>query len=403
MHYIGDMVEDLIKKYDKLLKNFNSIKKFKNIKIRSKADFKKIPITTRDEISEFSLKDCPANPVSVFTSSGTTGGKKIYVYFSKEGYDYMLKRVDELFSHLKITKKDCFLNLFTLGSLFCGGLLCDEIARKRDMLTIPVGEPKQIKQDVLIDIIKRMEPTFIATFPSQLYGLFSEIKKKHKIKKCFVGGELLVDEYIKIIKNLSGIDMYDLYACNEVGAMAIQAEKGKSRKKKILTGLHMEVMNDKGISDVGEGDILVTDLNNLSTPIIRYKIGDYGRITKEGNNKYVEIFGRKGSTININGELHSWPNLINMIFKSIGHPCFCVFIKKDVKSYNDKFIVVIEKESMTTKKTIEDIKKEFSNIRIWPKVKITKEQLPKTVTGKFIHLVDLRKKLLPKDMKKFSF
>jgi phenylacetate-CoA ligase len=69
------------------------------------------------------------------------------------------------------------------------------------------------------------------------------------------------------------------YGAVEVGDLAHQCEAGNWHVH--CEHLHLEVEDAGGaIRDTGVGNIIVTSLSNLTMPLVRYRIGDYGDITQ---------------------------------------------------------------------------------------------------------------------------
>lgn len=116
--------------------------------------------------------------------------------------------------------------------------------------------------------------------PRYLYGYVSLIeefaaylgKKQYSLPKS-VGAIITTSEVlteavkVKIEKYLN-VPVFNEYGCGEVGSIAHQCEN---------KSLHL--MEDNLIIEVdgdNEGELIVTDLHNFATPLIRYRLGDYG-------------------------------------------------------------------------------------------------------------------------------
>lgn len=92
-------------------------------------------------------------------------------------------------------------------------------------------------------------------------------------------GDTLHDDLRERVQNLLGLIIEDNYSSSEVGCISIQCP---------VSGLH-HVMAENLIVEIldasgneckpGEiGRVVVTDLNNLVSPIIRYDLGDYAEV-----------------------------------------------------------------------------------------------------------------------------
>jgi phenylacetate-CoA ligase len=70
----------------------------------------------------------------------------------------------------------------------------------------------------------------------------------------------------------------DVYSANEVGNIALQCERGTLHVQS--ESLRVEILHGDG-SPCGPGEtgkVVITDLHNLATPLIRYDIGDYATV-----------------------------------------------------------------------------------------------------------------------------
>lgn len=100
-----------------------------------------------------------------------------------------------------------------------------------------------------------------------------------KVGAVVTTGEMLYTHQRCELKRLYGAPVHDYYGCNEVGAMAFECERGT----KHVTDEHviLEVVNDHGTPVWDEpGRILLTDLDNVLTPLVRYEVGDIGVLTR---------------------------------------------------------------------------------------------------------------------------
>ena len=100
-----------------------------------------------------------------------------------------------------------------------------------------------------------------------------------KIDLVLTTGEMLYEHQRRELERLYGAKVSDYYGCNEVGAMAFECEMGR----KHITDEHVivEVVDETG-APVWEkpGRILLTDLDNFLTPLVRYEVGDMGVLTR---------------------------------------------------------------------------------------------------------------------------
>lgn len=115
-------------------------------------------------------------------------------------------------------------------------------------------------------------------YASSLY-LFAKIAKANAVDNIkFVSvislGEKLLPHFREIIEEVFDCKVYDTYGASEGFRIASQCKAGNYHF--MNTHLYVEIVDEEGNEvEVGEsGMVLVTDLDNFTTPMIRYELGD---------------------------------------------------------------------------------------------------------------------------------
>lgn len=163
----------------------------------------------------------------------------------------------------------------------------------------------------------RRNPHYLLTYPSNLNALLDHFEKHGgfptALRQIRTVGETLSAGIRARCRQLGGIEVVDMYSSQEVGIIALQCP---------VSGLYhvqsesllVEVLNDDGQHcKTGEtGRIVITDLHNFATPIIRYEIRDYAEVGPacpcgRGLQTLSRIMGRRRNMLVLpNGERH-WP------------------------------------------------------------------------------------------------
>lgn len=125
-------------------------------------------------------------------------------------------------------------------------------------------------------VLRAFKPHFIYGYASALdeYAIAALEHGFERIPsvKCVIStSEVLTDATRGRIESAFGVKCFDEYGCGEVGSIAHECEAGS---------LHI-VSENLVVQDAsGEGSITVTDLFNVESPLIRYRVGDVATIRK---------------------------------------------------------------------------------------------------------------------------
>lgn len=128
--------------------------------------------------------------------------------------------------------------------------------------------------------------------PIYFYGYVSMIKEfslfvKRKnyehlfdLKCIITTSEVLTDDDKQFISDVFKCPVFNEYGCGEIGTIAHECEKGNLHIS--AENMIVEILDPNGKSvEKGEsGEIVVTDLVNYSMPLIRYRMKDFGSISK---------------------------------------------------------------------------------------------------------------------------
>ncbi len=179
---------------------------------------------------------------------------------------------------------------------------------------IPITMPL----DEQIEVLQRFQPETLSVYPTNLRGLVEKWRREgfglNALTHIKTIGETLPDDLRQKVAELNpNIVIIDGYSSQECGAIAQQCPHG-SGFHVMAESLIVEVLNEQNLPcDPGEiGRIVITDIQNLASPIIRYDIGDYAEVGSpcecgRGLMKLDRILGRQRNlVVKPNGDRH-WP------------------------------------------------------------------------------------------------
>jgi phenylacetate-CoA ligase len=136
-----------------------------------------------------------------------------------------------------------------------------------------------------IRLMKKIKPDALYIYPSVLWQLAKEIRKKNvseiNPRLIFSHAEILTPRCIQMVNSTFDTSIHNLYGSAEFNRLAFQCNR-HSGLHMITDGAVIEIIQDGENVDYGEpGEIVVTGLYNYAMPLIRYRIGDIGVTTDE--------------------------------------------------------------------------------------------------------------------------
>lgn len=129
----------------------------------------------------------------------------------------------------------------------------------------------------------RTNPTYFLCYPSALHALLRAIDAAGlalpALREIRTISEVLSPGTRGLARDVLNVPIVDTYSAQEVGAIALQCPTGEHYH--VQSERHVvEILRDDGTPcAVGEtGRVVITDLHNFATPILRYEIGDYAEV-----------------------------------------------------------------------------------------------------------------------------
>lgn len=142
-----------------------------------------------------------------------------------------------------------------------------------------VGLPVSMNLSEHLRIIDEFQPQVVLTFPNVLAGLIAEWERRGDVPRGLrhlkAIGETVQQAVRDDARRVCGLPIEDLYSSQEGGLLALQCPDSGLYHTMAESAI-VEVLDDAGApSAPGEmGQLVITDLCNFASPIIRYRIGD---------------------------------------------------------------------------------------------------------------------------------
>lgn len=240
-------------------------------------DLRKIPVTTKFEVQDCDVKDVVASGFDVKrlvrrTTSGSTG-IPLATFADRRFLD--------------------FEEAVWMRAWFEDGLrVRDKMAVIADPRTFPKGKTffrtwwlaKRCRISIFdsverqLELLSEFKPDVVKGYASSLYLLAEEaddLKTNVKPRLVFSGAELLDEHSRKKISTAFGAEVFDFYACSELGLLGWECKAHRGFHVNADSVL-IEFLDEDGETVApGEGGRIVgTSLFNYAMPFIRYDLGD---------------------------------------------------------------------------------------------------------------------------------
>ena len=259
--------------------------KFKDINpedIRTQADFEKLPFSSKQELRSAYPLGLAAVPeeqiVRIHSSSGTTGTPVIVPYTQKDVDDWAIQFA-RCYQMAGITRKDRLqitpgYGLWTAGIGFQLG--CERLGA----MAIPMGPGNTEKQ---LQMMQDLKATVLCATSSYALLLAEEIEKRNlkgkiQLKKGIIGSERWGDKMRARIKDLLGIELYDIYGLTEIYGPGIGIScPGESGIHIWDDYVYLEILDPetgRPVPDGQMGEITLTTLVKEGAPLFRFRTHD---------------------------------------------------------------------------------------------------------------------------------
>ncbi len=247
----------------------------------------RLPLLTKSIIkshrSELRWPNVPGG-LQTYNTGGSTGEPLIFEFdLQRQAYDQAARLRAHRWFDVDVGDKQ----LYVWGSPVELGRQ-DRLKTLRDRLTnhllLSAFEMSPERMDAYLDRIERYRPVSLFGYPSSLALLAEHGRRRGRrlslpaLRAAFVTGERLYDHQREGIAGYFGVPVADCYGSREGGFIAHECPAGSMHITS--ENIVLEVLDAAGRpAPTGEvGRIVVTHLDALGMPFIRYDTGDMGRL-----------------------------------------------------------------------------------------------------------------------------
>jgi len=188
-------------------------------------------------------------------------------------------------------------------------------------LTVRTGVARQFAW------LQSVNPEYLLVYPSNLAALMVEFERGAlrlpSLRQIRSINETLTPAIRESARRVLGTEIADTYSSAEVGIIAAQCpESGLYHV--MAESLIVELLDDQGAAcGPGQvGRVVVSDLHNFATPLIRYDLGDYAELAQpcpcgRGLPALKRIAGRRRNMVRLPDGRSLWPAVGGLRYREI--------------------------------------------------------------------------------------
>lgn len=137
--------------------------------------------------------------------------------------------------------------------------------------------------DAQVEWLLREDPAYVLTYPSNLAELaklsLARDIRLPRLRQARTMSEIVFPEMRRLCRDAWNVPVVDMYSSEEFGYIALQCPEHEHYHVQAETVL-VEVLDeaDRPCQPGEVGRLVITDLHNFATPLIRYDIGDFAEV-----------------------------------------------------------------------------------------------------------------------------
>jgi phenylacetate-CoA ligase len=282
---------------------------------------RRLPLLSRHDLqgaANFFCREMPKDhaPLHEASTSGSTGEPVRVRRTAVSGLDWMAFTLREHIWHNRDFRKSfCAIraNVPEIRQAPSWGPPANLLFETGPAHFIPITAPIERQ----IALIQDFAPDNLLVYPSVLAALIEAAITRGisfpALSHLRTVGETVSQDLRIRARNYLGLEIADIYSSEEVGYIAFQCSHAGSYHVQ-AEAVIVEVLDEEGRPCVPgqKGRVVVTDLHNFATPLIRYDIGDYAEPGPScgcgrGLPTLARLYGRERNLILMPDGTRHWP------------------------------------------------------------------------------------------------
>ncbi|HEY2032575.1 MAG TPA: AMP-binding protein [Rhizomicrobium sp.] len=289
--------------------------------LSSPGSLARLPVLSRRDLQRATDLFCTAIPQAHLPTydtktSGSTGEPVLVRRTALNQLDWLVTTMREHLWHERNSLGSiCVIraNVFEEKRLTNWGAPAALLRQTGPMLALPITT----SIDRQIALLREFRPETLLVYPSNLMALAQHCEvstiRIPSLKEILTIGETLSPDTRAHVEAIFGANISDMYSSQEAGNIALQCP-ASGLYHVMAENLILEILDESGVpAREGEsGRVVLTDLNNFATPLIRYDIGDYAEAGPpcscgRGLPTLKRILGRERNLIRMPDGTRHWP------------------------------------------------------------------------------------------------
>jgi phenylacetate-CoA ligase len=265
--------------------------------VESLEQFRNLPLTTKAELVEDQQNHPPLGSdltfgqkhyIRIHQTSGTTG-KPLYWLDTEESWDWWAECWKVIFQAAGVSSEDRIYFPFSFGP-FIGFWAGWEGARKLGALAISGGAQSTSQRlKAIVDYgttVLVCTPTYALHMAAEARKAGIDLAKESAIKITIHAGEpgASIPSTKKMIEESWGAKCYDHAGATEVGAFGfecrLQAGGIHVNENEFIVEV-LDPLNGQPTGPGEQGELVMTNLGRIGSPVIRYRVGDLVRPSQQ--------------------------------------------------------------------------------------------------------------------------
>ncbi len=286
--------------------------RLKNLKIDTLQDLPRIPPLQRQQMEDGMPPRGDALCTGDWTggyvtrSGGSTGEPKFSIY-DKKDWERSIDDAVRIFEAAGLTPGDRLANCMLAGDLYGSFVSFDHINYRVGVTSFAFAG--HVNPKTFVEVWKKFKFNVVQAIPTILVPLLRAVKQiepEFCIEKIIYAGTPLTTSDFRWIKNTLGTKrIASIIGANDGNQLAYQCNEMSGPMHHLIDDYNfVEIIDSDGrpVPEGTSGKILITSLLKFAFPLIRYEIGDAGRIVPGQCNcgrttRMLEYLGRSDDTL----------------------------------------------------------------------------------------------------------